>query len=90
MAGIALYYDVNGGKAANAHVGVIGVGDRPQRLPDVETVLNGSVVDEATITRAEQAAAASVEPTDDIHASATYRRALTGTMVERALKSASA
>jgi CO/xanthine dehydrogenase FAD-binding subunit len=91
MAGAALFYDTDAaGKATNAHVGVIGVGDRPQRLADVEAVLNGSVIDEATIARAEQVAAASVEPTDDIHASAAYRRALTGTMVERALKSASA
>ena len=29
MAGVALYYDVEGGKAANAHIGVIGVGDKP-------------------------------------------------------------
>jgi aerobic carbon-monoxide dehydrogenase medium subunit len=91
MAGAAVFYDTDAaGKAANAHVGVIGVADRPLRLPDVEAVLNGHVVDEATIARAEQAAAQSVEPTDDIHASAAYRRALTGTMVERALKSASA
>jgi carbon-monoxide dehydrogenase medium subunit len=91
MAGAALYYDEDaGGKATNAHVGVIGVGDVPQRLAEVEAVLNGRVVDDDTIAQAEQAAAASVNPADDIHASAAYRRALTGTMVERALKSASA
>jgi carbon-monoxide dehydrogenase medium subunit len=36
------------------------------------------------------AAAAAVDPQDDIHASAAYRRALIGTMVERALKRAAA
>ena len=35
-----------------------------------------------------EAAAAEVEPQDDIHASAAYRRALTGTLTERALKAA--
>jgi CO/xanthine dehydrogenase FAD-binding subunit len=91
MAGAALFYDEDaGGKAVNAHVGVIGVGDVPHRLPEVEAVLNGRTVDEETIAQAEKAAAASVHPADDIHASAAYRRALTGTMVERALKSASA
>jgi len=35
-----------------------------------------------------EAAAAEVEPQEDIHASAAYRRALTGTMAERALKAA--
>jgi aerobic carbon-monoxide dehydrogenase medium subunit len=91
MAGAALFYDQDdSGIAKNAHVGVIGVGDRPQRLPEVEAVLNGRMVDEETIARAQKAASASVKPSDDIHASAAYRRALVGTMVERALQSACA
>jgi carbon-monoxide dehydrogenase medium subunit len=88
MAGIALYYDVQGGKAANAHVGVIGVGDRARRLPRAEAALNGQTVDEALAAKVGEAAAAEVEPQDDIHASAAYRRALTGTLTERALKAA--
>ena len=47
--------------------------------PAVEAVLNGQVVDEATIAKAEAAASAAVDPQDDIHASAAYRRALVGT-----------
>jgi aerobic carbon-monoxide dehydrogenase medium subunit len=87
MAAAAVWYDLDaGGKARNAHVGVIGVGDRPQRLHQVEAVLNGRAVDEATIAQAEAAACAAVDPQADIHASADYRRALVGTMVERALK----
>jgi hypothetical protein len=54
----------------------------------VEAVLNGRVIDDATIAQAEAAASAAVDPQTDIHASADYRRALTGTMVERALLSA--
>ena len=88
MAAAALWYDEDAGKARNAHVGVIGVGDRPQRLSPVEAVLNGRVVDETAIAAAEAAAAAAVDPQTDIHASADYRRALTGTMVERALRDA--
>ena len=48
--------------------------------------VNGKPVDEATIAKAEAAASASVDPDDDIHASGAYRKALVGTMVERALK----
>ncbi|HEV3372367.1 MAG TPA: xanthine dehydrogenase family protein subunit M [Xanthobacteraceae bacterium] len=89
MAAAAVWYDQDGsGKARNAHVGVIGVGDRPQRLQQVEAVLNGSAIDEATVAQAEAAACAAVDPQTDIHASADYRRALVGTMVERALNSA--
>jgi carbon-monoxide dehydrogenase medium subunit len=88
MAGIALYYDSNGGKAANAHIGVIGVGDRPRRLATAEAALNGKTADEATIASVGAAAAAEVDAQEDIHASAPYRRALTGTLAERALKQA--
>jgi len=91
MAAAALYYDTRpDGKASNAHVGVMGVGDRPQRLAEVEAILNGSVIEPETIAAAERAAAAAVKPSEDIHASAAYRRALAGTMVERALKRAAA
>jgi len=90
MAGAALFYDEARGRATNAHVGVIGVGDRPLRLTAVEDVLNGQMVDEKTIDRAQKATSASVDPQDDIHATAAYRRALVGTMVERALLDASA
>ncbi len=42
MAAAAVFYDQDErGKARNAHVGVIGVSDRPLRLTAVEDVLNG-------------------------------------------------
>jgi aerobic carbon-monoxide dehydrogenase medium subunit len=91
MAGTALFYDVDGGgRAHNAHVGAIGVGDRPQRLAAAEAAINGKAVDIATSERAGAAASAAVTPQSDIHASAAYRKALLGTLVERALQSACA
>jgi len=90
MAGVALYYDLNGGKAANAHIAVIGVGDHQRRLPKAEAALNGQTVNEALTIKVGETAAAEVEPQEDIHASAAYRRALTGTLTERALKAAMA
>jgi len=91
MAAAALFYDQDAaGKAINAHVGIIGLGDRPRRLPEVEAVINGRVIDEATIERAAEVTSATVDAQEDIHASAAYRRSLAGTMVERALRSAAA
>jgi carbon-monoxide dehydrogenase medium subunit len=91
MAAAALFYDIDGAdRATNAHVGVIGVGDRPRRLAAVEAVLNGRKIDAGIIADADAATSAAVEPQDDIHASADYRRALVGTMVERALLHATA
>src|SRR3954471_18252750 len=89
MAAAALFYDQDAsGKVGNAHVGIIGVGDLPVRLPEVEAVLNGYAVDEATIARAAEVTSATVNAQQDIHASAAYRRSLAGTMVERALQNA--
>ena len=61
-----------------------------RRLPKAEAALNGNAVDEALAVKVGEAAAAEVEPQEDIHASAAYRRALTGTLAERALKAAAA
>ena len=72
----------------NAHVGVIGLSDRPRRLEMVEALLNGKVIGAASIGTAAAAAAIAVDPMNDIHASAEYRRSLAGTMVERALTAA--
>jgi carbon-monoxide dehydrogenase medium subunit len=91
IAAAAVFYDPDAaGRAADAHVGVIGVGDRPTRLAPVEAVLNGAQIDAATIARAAAATSAAVTPQADIHASADYRRSLVGTMVERALLAAAA
>jgi carbon-monoxide dehydrogenase medium subunit len=90
MAAAAVFYDDGGGKAHNAHVGVIGVADYPLRLPSVEAVVNGQKIDDAVIAKAEAAASAAVDPADDIHSSGAYRKALVGVMVERALKDAAA
>jgi aerobic carbon-monoxide dehydrogenase medium subunit len=89
LAGVALFYDPDaGGKAGNAHVGVFGVGDRARRLDKAEAALNGQNVSEALAAKVGEVAAAEVDPQEDIHASAAYRRALTGTLCERALLAA--
>jgi carbon-monoxide dehydrogenase medium subunit len=89
LAAAAVFYDSDrAGRAANAHVGVIGVGDKPARLRVVEALLDGAPIDAETIARAAAATSAAVDPQDDIHASGAYRRSLVGTMVERALGAA--
>jgi aerobic carbon-monoxide dehydrogenase medium subunit len=88
LAGIALFYDTEDGRAINVHAGAIGVADRPVRLPAVEVAINGQPVTEPVIRSAGAAASASVNPADDIHAPGDYRRSLLGVLTERALASA--
>jgi aerobic carbon-monoxide dehydrogenase medium subunit len=89
LAGVAAVYDRdNSGHAVNTHIGVIGVNDRPLRLTAAEAVLDGRVVDLDAITATAGMAAQAVDPPDDIHGTSRYRRALLGTLVERALTDA--
>jgi len=88
LAGVALHFDLVGGKFSDLHIGVIGASDRPHRLHKTEAALNGKSADASSITAALAIARDEVQPFHDVHASAAYRRSLVGTLVERALISA--
>jgi len=89
LAGVAAFYDRDSsGRAMNTHIGVIGVDDRPRRLAAAEAILDGHVLDAAVITATAQAASRIVDPPDDIHGTARYRRGLLAALVERALTGA--
>jgi carbon-monoxide dehydrogenase medium subunit len=86
LAGVAVYYDLDGaGRAKNTHIGVIGACNRPHRIAEAEAALDGRKVDEAAIRSAARAAEKALDPPEDLHASAAYRRSLAGTLLERAL-----
>jgi carbon-monoxide dehydrogenase medium subunit len=86
LAGIALYYDVDReGRATNAHVGVVGACYFSKRLPQTEGALNGKHVDADTARAVATVGSAEADPTEDFHASAEYRKALVGTLLERSL-----
>lgn len=59
---------------------------KPMRLASAEALLIGHQLDEATINEAAAAAAASIDPIDDVRASATYRRQMCRVLVRRALE----
>jgi CO/xanthine dehydrogenase FAD-binding subunit len=74
-----------GGVVVEARVAVGAVTDRPTRLPEVERLLVGSAGTEAAAD-AGALAARLVDPPGSMHATALYLRALTGTLVTRALE----
>ena len=91
LGAVAVLYDEDGlARAKDVHIGVIGASNRPRRIRDAEAILNGRALTEALIVEAGRAVSAAVDPPDDIHASAQYRRALAGTLTERALTRAAA
>jgi aerobic carbon-monoxide dehydrogenase medium subunit len=89
LAGVALWYDDDDrGRVRDAHVAVIGACHRPHRLATVEALLNGTTIADELILEAAALAARAVDPPEDMHADADYRRALVATLVERALRAA--
>jgi carbon-monoxide dehydrogenase medium subunit len=86
LAAVAVFYDLEGDRIVNAHVGVMGATETPRRVVEAEAALNGRESNETTFAAAASAAASAIDPTEDIHASADYRRALVATLLERSLQ----
>lgn len=59
---------------------------KPMRIASAEALLIGHNLDEPTINQAAEAAAASIDPIDDVHAGAAYRRQMCRVLVRRALQ----
>jgi carbon-monoxide dehydrogenase medium subunit len=77
------------GRVAVARCGYISVGPTPLVL-DLTGAVGGQPPDAADWDAAGRQAAAGVEPEDDLHATAEYRRHLTGVLTARALRAAAA
>lgn len=73
---------------AGWRIAVGGVGGVPVRCPRAEAVLDAGDLDAARLGEACAAAEAEIDPFDDLHASARYRRALVGELLGSALAEA--
>ncbi|MEK7944583.1 xanthine dehydrogenase family protein subunit M [Pigmentiphaga sp. YJ18] len=87
-AGVMLCYRMEEGVMHAPRIGVIGACAQPMRLPGVEACLDGREPGARVFQEAARLAALEVEPPDDLHADAGYRRALLGTLTLRALHDA--
>jgi CO/xanthine dehydrogenase FAD-binding subunit len=58
------------------------------RVKEAEELLIGQAPGEAAFDAAAQIASQGVDPSNDIHATAEYRRAVTATLTRRALRAA--
>ena len=77
-----------GGRIAEARIGLTNVGTTPIRARSVEAALVGAA-DAAAIAAASESAADGTAPTTDIHADAEYRNHLTRVLTKRAVQKAS-
>ena len=89
--GMALVvYDEDNGRVTNVRIGLGGIEDFPRRITEAEEKLNGSIAGADSFLLAAEVASKSVEPMEDSSTTLRYRRDLTKTVVERALRSAAA
>lgn len=76
------------GVAVGVRIALMGVGEMPMRLPQIETMLEGREVNAGSIDEAVDALRAELEPNSDLNASADYRRHLAGVLTRRAMTDA--
>jgi carbon-monoxide dehydrogenase medium subunit len=89
LAGVVATADVgHDGTVTRARLVSFATGPVPHRLVGAEAVLTGAHADRELLAEAGRVAAEEIDPGDDLHASAQYRRAVTAVLVERALAQA--
>jgi CO/xanthine dehydrogenase FAD-binding subunit len=88
IVGIAAMIVREGERCKQARLATAGAGPVPLRLRAAEEILEREGLGDAAIEAAVRRAAELVSPDSDIHASADYRRHLTGVLTRRALKRA--
>jgi carbon-monoxide dehydrogenase medium subunit len=88
LAGVGVVLAARRGVVAEARIGLVGVGPTPVRAAQAERVLIGQTPSEALWAEAAEAVRAAVTPDGDIHASAEYRKHVSGVLAQRALREA--
>jgi carbon-monoxide dehydrogenase medium subunit len=84
LVGAVVGVSVEGDDVRKVAIAMLGVGPTPVRCVEAEAALLAGGVD-ADLTEVGRAAAAGLEPTDDVHASAAYRRHVAPAVVRKAL-----
>jgi len=88
LAAVGVTISARDGKAAEAKIAMMGVGETPLRAPEAETLLAGRAIDAPAIEQAAAAMQAIIAPNTDLHASADYRHFLVGALARRAIDTA--
>lgn len=82
---IAAMFTVGDSSPADVRIGAIGAADRPIRLAEAESMVLAAPRNAAALRDLAEAATAGLEPPEDVHADAGYRRALLAHLLEEAL-----
>lgn len=85
LVGVAAVVTLEGSTVRRASLAVTGVDGVPVRAVDAERLLIGAPLSAESMAAAAESVRRTLEPQDDIHATAAYRRHLAGILIVRAL-----
>jgi CO/xanthine dehydrogenase FAD-binding subunit len=88
--GVAVVVTLAGDRIGEAKLALTGVGDRPIRAREAETRLAGESLTPSVLAEAADAVRRAIDPGNDIHATAAYRRHVAGVLTGRAIRVAAA
>jgi carbon-monoxide dehydrogenase medium subunit len=91
IAGAAAMLTMRNGVCERVRLTIVGMGEGPIRARAVEEMLTTRTLGKESrdvFSEAAAMVAAAVDPTDDVHASSSYRRHLSGVMAAQALETA--
>lgn len=90
LVGVVAVVRSEGGTIADARLALLGAAPTAVRATEAEALLRGAPATGSTFAAAAEAAAAHLEPSSDVHATAAYRRRAAAVLVRRALAEATA
>ena len=88
LVAVAATFAVEDGRCASPHLAYAGVADRAVRIAAAEAALDGQSPEDSLFVQVAAKAAEAVNPPEDIHADAAYRRDLVRALTRRALSAA--
>ena len=88
LAAVGAIVTMNAGKCTDVRISMAGVGATALRAPAAEALLKGKAPDAALFKQVAQKAGEASDPSNDVHASADFRRHLVDELTQRALKDA--
>jgi carbon-monoxide dehydrogenase medium subunit len=88
LAAVGVLVTAEGGKCKEARISMGGVGPTALRATEAESFLTGKQLTPDVLKQAAAEAAEASDPSNDVHASADYRRHLVSVLTRRALKTA--
>jgi carbon-monoxide dehydrogenase medium subunit len=88
LAAVAVTMARRDGVASDTRIALMGVGEMPMRMPELEAMIDGRELSDALINEAVEALRTQITPNSDLNGSADYRRHLAGALTRRALSDA--